>query len=152
MNRFRGNVLGMLSLLIIQFVLGMAVNLFITITRNHPGTNSADFFAAVFQSVVWAVSQGPIVLILHAILGLLLFINSIFILISAYRLPSTAVRVLAVLGTLGIIAAGINGASFLSYNQDANSFVMSITFALAAVVYTQILYMMPALAPDAPRV
>jgi len=143
MQRFRGNVLGILSMLIAQFLLGMAVNLFITIAPDHPGSNPSEFFSGAARSVAWAVSQSPVVLILHAVLGILLVINCIVVLIGAFRFPSTALRVLAGLGAAGIIGAAINGASFLNYNHDINSYLMSIGFALAAVVYTQILFITP---------
>jgi hypothetical protein len=148
MQRFRGNLLGILSMLILQFLLGMGVNLFVTITRHHPGANPPEFFGGAVQSVFWAATQGPVVLILHTILGLLLVINSVVILVGAFRLPSTATRVLASFGVLGIVGAGFNGASFLNYNQDVNSYLMSVGFALAAVVYTQLLYMLPAPIPS----
>ena len=147
MDRFRRNLLGMLSMLILQFLLGMGVNLFVTLTRHHPGANPPEFFSGAARSVGWALTQGPLLLILHTVLGLLLFINSIVLLVAAFRLPSTAVRVLAGIGALGIVAAGFNGASFLSYNHDVNSYVMSVGFALAAIVYTQLLYMLPASPP-----
>jgi hypothetical protein len=143
MQRFRVNLLGILSLLIVQFLLGMGVDLSIRITRHHPGANASDFFGGAVQSVFWAVTQGPILLVLHAILGLLLALNSIVVLVEAFRLPSTAIRVLAGLGVFGIIAAGFNGASFLIYDHNVNSFFMSVGFALAVVVYTQLLYMLP---------
>lgn len=131
----------MLSGLIIQFLLGMGVNLFVTIATNHPGANPSNFFSGTGQSVGWSLSQAPVVLIFHSILGILLLINSIVILVRAFQFSSTAIRVLAALGAFGIIGAAINGASFLSYNHDANSYIMSVGFALAAVVYTQILFM-----------
>lgn len=144
MQRFRATLLGILSMLIIQFLLGMGVNLFVTITRHHPGANPPEYFSGSLQSVFWALTQGPILLILHVILGLLLFITSVAVLVRAFRLPGLAPRILAGLGTVGIIGAGFNGASFLNYNEDFSSYLMSIGFALAAVVYTQLLYMLPA--------
>jgi hypothetical protein len=150
MQRFRGNVLGILTMLIVQFLLGMGVNLFITIAPNHPGANPSDFFSGAARSVAWSLSQGPVTLIFHSILGLLLVINSIVVLIRAFQFQSTAIRVLAVLGAVGIIGAAINGASFLNYNHDANSYLMSVGFALAAVVYTQIDFMTPS-AAEAPE-
>lgn len=77
------------SMLIAQFLLGIGVNLFITLTRQHPGANPQDFFGGVMQSIFWAATQAPVVVIAHTILGLLLAINSIVILVAALRLPST---------------------------------------------------------------
>lgn len=143
MQQLRGRTLGILSMLIIQFLLGMAVNLFITLTRHHPGANPPEYFSGSVQSVFWALTQGPILLILHVILGLLLFITSIVLVVQSFRLPGAALRVLAILGFVGILGAGFNGASFLNYNQNFSSYLMSVGFALAAVVYTQILFILP---------
>jgi len=44
----------------------------------------------------------------------------------------------AVLGALFILGAGFNGASFLNYNKDANSYVMALLFA-AVLCYIIIL-------------
>lgn len=147
MQKFRGSVLGMLSMLIAQFLLGMAVNLFVTITRDHPGANAHEFFGGAVRSIFWASTQGPLVLILHAILGILLAINSVVVLIQSFRLSSTSTRVFAALGVVGIIAAGFNGASFLNYNHNVNSYLMSVGFALAAAAYTQLLFVLPPVAP-----
>ena len=117
-QRFRTSLLGMLSLLLFQFLLGMAVNLFVTITRHHPGANAGEFFGGAAQSVFWASTQGPIVLILHAVLGVLLMINSVVILVKSLRLGLRSAPVWAIIGAIGIVAAGFNGASFLSYDHD----------------------------------
>jgi hypothetical protein len=41
-----------------------------------------------------------------------------------------------VLGFIGILAAGFNGASFLNYGQDFSSLLMAVGFLLAAISYT----------------
>jgi hypothetical protein len=144
MQRFRGSVLGMLTMLIVQFVLGMAANLFVSITRQHPGANPGNFFEGAAQSVFWAATQSPVVLLLHAILGLLILLNGIVIAVRAFQLTDASVRLFALLGLVGVLAAGFNGAAFLEFNQDVNSFIMSIGFAVAAAFYTQILFVLPA--------
>ncbi len=134
MQRFRGSVFGIVVLLIAQFLLGMAANLFVTVTRHHPGANASNFFGGSVQSVFWALTQSPAVLILHAILGILLFLNAIVILVRSFQLDSRFIRTAAILGFLGIIVAGFNGAAFLDYNHDINSYIMAIGFALAGVL------------------
>jgi hypothetical protein len=150
MRRFRGNLLGILTALIIQFLLGMGVNLFVTITRHHPGANAGEFFGGTVQSVFWAATQGPLVLLLHAIVGLLIVVNSIGVLVNAIRLRSNSLIVPALVGLIGVAVAGFNGASFLIYNHDVNSFLMAVGFSIAAVAYTWLLYISPAPATAAP--
>ena len=56
----------------------------------------------------------------------------------------------AVLGALFILGAGFNGASFLNYNQDANSYVMALLFAAAVLCYIIILALPGRTEPQAP--
>lgn len=59
-------------LLLVQFLFGMAVNLFVKIPDDHPGTNPTEYFSGVAQSVTWATSNGGLWLASHAGTGLLL--------------------------------------------------------------------------------
>jgi hypothetical protein len=43
-EQMRNQFLGTLVFLIVQFLLGMAVNLFVTIPTNHPGANPPEYF------------------------------------------------------------------------------------------------------------
>jgi hypothetical protein len=52
-------------LLLVQFGIGMRVNLSVSIPQNHPGVGAANFFSGVFDSVRWAILHGPIVLAVH---------------------------------------------------------------------------------------
>jgi len=51
--------LAILILLALQFLLGMVVNLFVTIPKHHPGSNPPEYFGGVVRSVDWAILQGP---------------------------------------------------------------------------------------------
>ncbi|HUZ90190.1 MAG TPA: hypothetical protein VMU49_10250 [Candidatus Acidoferrales bacterium] len=55
----RGMALAILILLALQFLLGMVVNLFVTIPKHHPGSNPPEYFGGVVRSVDWAILQGP---------------------------------------------------------------------------------------------
>src|SRR5450631_2421719 len=83
--RLRGLTVVILFILAVQFLLGMAVNLFVTIPTNHPGANPPEYFSGVFSSVAWAVtsSSSPLWLLLHASMGLVLAVLTIALLISA---------------------------------------------------------------------
>jgi hypothetical protein len=128
--------LGTLIFLIIQFLLGMAVNLFVTIPTNHPGANPPEYFGGVVQSVTWAILHGHILLIVHASLGLLLVLNAIGLLIISIRARAKDLIWVTSFGLFGVLAAGFNGGSFLNYNQDFSSMFMAIFFAVAVVSYS----------------
>jgi hypothetical protein len=126
-----------LVLLIAQFVLGMITNLFVTIPTHHPGAKDSNFFAGVGHVLVWAVSSGPsrTALAIHAVLGVLLFLDSISLVVLAAKARVRSLVVAAALGLVFVLGAGFNGASFLEYNENANSLIMALLFALATSTY-----------------
>jgi hypothetical protein len=134
-EQLRNQFLGTLVFLIVQFLLGMAVNLFVTIPTNHPGANPPEYFGGVVQSVTWAILHGHILLILHASLGLLLVLNAIGLLAASIRERSKDLIWVSSLGLFGVLAAGFNGGSFLNYNQDFSSMIMASFFAWAVIAY-----------------
>jgi hypothetical protein len=134
-EQLRNQFLGTLVFLIVQFLLGMAVNLFVTIPTNHPGANPPEYFSGVVQSVTWAILHGHILLILHASLGLLLVVNAIGLLAASIRERSKDLIWVSSLGLFGVLAAGFNGGSFLNYNQDFSSMIMASFFAWAVIAY-----------------
>jgi hypothetical protein len=131
----RNQFLGTLVFLIVQFLLGMAVNLFVTIPTNHPGANPPEYFSGVVQSVTWAILHGHILLILHASLGLLLVLNAIGLLLASIRDRARDLIWVTALGLFGVLAAGFNGGSFLNYHQDFSSMIMATFFAWAVIAY-----------------
>ena len=131
----RDQFLGTLIFLMIQFLLGMAVNLFVTIPTNHSGANPPEYFGGVVQSVTWAILHGHVLLILHASLGLLLVLNALGLLVVAIRTRERDLITIAAFGLFGVLGAGFNGGSFLNYNQDFSSMIMASFFAWAVVAY-----------------
>jgi hypothetical protein len=143
-RELRNGYLGALIALVIQFVLGMGTNLFVTIPTNHPGANPPEYFSGVFQSVTWAILHGPILLVLHAAFGLLLVLFGFRLLMVAIRSRHRPTIVTAVIGALAILGAGFNGGSYLNYHQDFSSMLMASFFAIAVVAYAVGLWAMPA--------
>jgi hypothetical protein len=134
-EQMRNQFLGTLVFLIIQFLLGMAVNLFVTIPTSHPGANPPEYFGGVVQSVTWAILHGHVLLIIHASLGLLLVANALGLLVAATRIRARDLIWVTSLGLFGVLAAGFNGGSFLNYNQDFSSMLMATFFAWAVIAY-----------------
>jgi heme A synthase len=137
----RGWAFGLLIALLVQFGLGMYVNLFPYIPLNHPGHGAKNFFAGSYHSVAWAETspRAPLILAFHAGLGLLLVLGSLWLAVLAIRGRRAGFVWAAVLGALCILGAGFNGASFLDYNEDANSYVMALLFAIAVLCYIVLL-------------
>jgi hypothetical protein len=136
--RLRGLTAVTLFILAVQFLLGMEVNLFVTIPTNHPGANPPEYFSGVFNSVAWAVtsSSSPFWLLLHASMGLVLAVLTIALLISAIVSRKGSWIAIAIVGLIGVVGAGFNGGSFLNYNEDISSMLMSLGFILAIMTYS----------------
>jgi heme A synthase len=137
----RGWAFGLLLALLVQFGIGMFVNLFANIPLHHPGYGAKNFFAGSYHSVAWAETSAhaPLILAFHAGLGLLLVLGSLWLAVLAIRGRRAGIVWAAVLGALCIILAGFNGASFLNSNRDASSYGMALLFAVAVLCYAVIL-------------
>jgi hypothetical protein len=114
----RGNCMGAAVLLIVQFGLGVAVNLYITLPEHK------SFWATVFGSAALAG---------HAIVALLLLGASIAALVRAIR--SRRAIVLTSAGLAAILAAAIAGASFVGNQSNGASLGMALATAVAMFCY-----------------
>lgn len=137
--------------LLIQFLLGMGVNLFVKIPADHPGANPSGYFSGLVQSVGWAVSQGPLLLAAHAGFGLLLVLASASLIVQGAMTARPGLMVATVVGFLGTLGAGFNGGSFLNYNADISSMLMAAGFALASAGYSMALFLVMRRAPAPAR-
>jgi hypothetical protein len=137
-------MVGMIFGLLVQFLLGMAVNLFVNIPTNHPGANPPEYFSGVAQSVTWAILQGPLLLVLHAVLGLVLLAGAVLTFVRGVRTGPRSLAIATGVSALAVLVAGLNGGSFLNYNEDFSSMIMASFFAIAVVSYAVGLYVAPA--------
>jgi hypothetical protein len=131
-ERIRGMAFGAIVAILVEAGLGMGTNLYASITRHHPGAHPGNYFAGGYDSVVWAIGNGPGELAAHAALGLALVLMTVGLVVRGIRLPGRTVGVWAVLGLLFVLGAGANGASFLNYNENISSLLMAL-FAFSAV-------------------
>ncbi len=134
-RRYRVLLAAILALLGLQFLLGMLANLFVTVPDAHPGRNAPEYFSGVAQGVIWALGNAVAALRLHVIVGLLLLLAALWLLALAIAARRRSWIIVAVLGLVGIMAAGFNGASFMNYGHDFSSLLMSLGFLLAAAAY-----------------
>jgi hypothetical protein len=114
----RGNCMGAAVLLIVQFGLGMGVNLYVTLPAHK------SFLSTVFGSAVLAV---------HAIVALVLLGAAIGALVRAIR-ARRAVAFTSV-GLAAIIAAAIAGAAFAGNQANGASLAMALATAVAMFCY-----------------
>jgi len=126
LGRMRGASLGAMVMLIIQYALGMGVNIYVT-----PGKGG---FSEAFKS-------GP-ALALHAILGLLLIVAAIGLLVRAITARHGAVIAASAVGLVAIAGAAMSGVSFLKDGADGSSMAMAMATAVALLCYTICLYVL----------
>src|SRR5215469_4309869 len=135
MNRRLAVSITTLVLLLVQFLLGMAVNLGVVLPAHHPGAAASSYFAGVASGLGWVISSGPAWVAAHSAFGLALGVAALAAIALTWRTGSRTERTMSVLGLLFIIGAGFNGASFLNYGHAASSFMMAALWALATACY-----------------
>jgi len=114
----RGNCMGAAVLLIVQFGLGMGLNLYVTLPSGK------SFFATVFSSAVLAV---------HAIVALALLGAAISALVRAIRARRAVAFTSAGLAAI-LVAAGA-GVSFAGHQGNGASLTMALATAAAMFCY-----------------
>jgi hypothetical protein len=123
LTRLLGASIGLVAMLVIQFILGMIYNLYGTAPTPKKSIG-------LFSSPVMA---------LHVILGLLLFVAAVFHLIRAIGTRRALVIWLSAIGLVSIIGAGFAGLGFAGSGAASASLGMSLAFALALGCYVALL-------------
>ncbi|AKA48520.1 hypothetical protein IX51_04725 [uncultured archaeon] len=123
----RSNLISMLimiqfTLLIVEFLVGMYLNLF-------PQINFPLSMGSGFSSVM--LSLAP-----HMAIGILLFVIGLVIVIISVRGKDQRIRTSSILALLFIILAGVAGYMFaFQSGSDLMSFSMATGFVLALIIY-----------------
>jgi hypothetical protein len=125
--------LGMLAGLLIQYGLGMIVNLYVSVpARDHGG--------GVLTAVGRALSGGPAALTVHAALGLLLIAGAVNLVVRAAILRLRPVMWLSTVSLLAIAGAAASGAAFVSSAADGASLAMALLTGVALFCYAANLF------------
>jgi hypothetical protein len=119
--------LAIVIVLIVQFGLGVGVNLYVTLPdAGHPG--HASWFG-----------NGPL-LAFHAALGLFLILAAIFVLVRAIMARKRTLVVTSAAGLVAILLAAFFGSGFTDKLTNGYSLGMAIAFAVALACYAIGLY------------
>ena len=119
----RGNCMGAAVLLIIQFALGTAVNLYVTLPDHKA------FFSTVFGSALLAA---------HVIVTLILLSAATTALVRAIRARRLIVP--TAVGLAAVLSAATAGASFASSQNNGASLAMALAAAAAMFCYLAAVY------------
>jgi hypothetical protein len=117
-----------LVLLVVQFGVGIGVNLYVSL----PAGSS--------RSAGQAFSNGA-ALALHVVLGLLLIVSAIGLLVQAIMARYWPVIVAAALGLVGLVVAAGQGFSFVHDSTNAASMGMAGAGCVALLCYAAVLYL-----------
>ncbi len=138
--RLRGTSFGMLVLLIVQFALGIVVNLYVSVPASDQG--------GLLRAIGKALSNPPAALASHAGLGLLIVLAAIGLLVRAVIARHALTIAASVIGLLAIIGAAFNGARFVADGGPSNaSLAMALSAAVAMLCYAVILFVLPGTGP-----
>ena len=121
--RLRGSSIGLVAMLVIQFILGMIYNLYGTAPTSK---KSIELFSS------------PLIA-LHVVLGILLFLAAVAHLVRAIGARHRPSVWLSAVGLVSIIGAGFAGLGFTGSGAAGASLGMSLAFALALVCYIALL-------------
>jgi len=139
----RANSFAATVMLLIEFGLGMGVNLF-------AGLPASDRGKGFFAAFAGAVASGPVVLSVHALVGTLLLVTASVAVVRAARTGRWPLLVWAALGLLAIITAWVSGTRFVGGSDSGTSLAMALATAVALLCYATILLLYPADGPRAP--
>ena len=129
-----------LTLVVAQYVIGMYVNLYATIPQADHG-----------HGLGTVISNGPVMLSIHAVLGLLLGLGALSVLVRAVRSRRPAVIAWSATGLLALVLAAAAGAGFTSTGDRAGSMAMAVLTGVALLCYAANIYLVrPPATPATP--
>jgi hypothetical protein len=116
--------LAALIMLVVQYGLGIILNLYIPVPIS-------DAHAGLTQEI----ANGPVMLTLHALLGLALIGAALVLLVRAVRIEDQVMAVLATAGLTAIGGAFASGEIFVRNGQSGASLAMALLTGVALLCY-----------------
>src|ERR1700739_1248215 len=113
----RMNSLSAVVMLLIEYGLGIWVNLYAQIPASDQGKGTFAAFGA-------AVADGPVALAVHAVLGTLLLVTAMALVVRAVLARKAAAIVIGAIAFLAVVAAWASGARFVGTAANGASFGM----------------------------
>ncbi len=130
--KLRRQAEGLSAGLMLQFVLGIAANLFVTIPANHPGSQGSSYATRSVDSLNWILSgKSGWQLTFHVYLGLLLIVGTGILLVQSIQLHNIYWLKISSISLLGSIGAFFNGLGFVDFNKNISSFLMALCWVIA---------------------
>lgn len=129
--RLRRGSLAVLVLIVIEFGIGMYVNLYVAVPKaDHGG------------GVGGVLSNGPATLSIHVVIGLLLGLGALGVLVQAVMSRQLGAVIASALGVFALVSADATGASFTTGGgHPADSMGMAVLTGVALLCYATNLYL-----------
>ncbi len=128
-------------LLILQFLLGMIVNLFATLPFDQIDVTSGSFVEKTGLAIGYARTSDILALQLHWLNACLLILSSIALIILGMIAKKKRVWILALLLSVIFSVASVSGGAFIAYaGSNYYSFSMATAFLIAAILAVCLLF------------
>jgi len=114
--------------LVVQYALGMYVNLFVSFPDNFN------------EGQLWEFAWSQPLLAAHIVLAILILVGAIVLCVRVWRAGVRAWVWPSLIGLLGVLLAGTGGAQFIPSQIDGYSYMMSLGFLIAFAAYCWGLY------------
>ena len=129
--RTRRGSLAVLALIVAEYLIGMYVNLYATVPRADHGHGLGS-----------AIGNGPAMLSIHAVLGLLLGLGAVAVLVQAAVSRHRGAIAFSAVGLFALAFASVIGAGFTSSGSTADSMGMSVLTGVGLLCYAANLYLL----------
>ena len=129
----RANALAAIVMLILEYALGIWMNLDGRVPDANHGTN-------LWGAFIGAITRGPVALTLHALLGTLLVVTAIGLAVRSIRARRSLWVALAGTGLLAVVIAWLAGDRFVSTGDNEPSLFMALTTAVALLCYVLVMF------------
>ena len=128
----RANSFAAVVILLIEYGLGIWINLYGHLPASDHGANIPTGFAR-------AIANGPVGLSIHALLGVVLIVSAVTALVRSVLIHRPALIAVTVLGLVAIVVGASSGATFVGKGDNASSMTMAIAAGVAIGAYTLVL-------------
>ncbi|HEX5291011.1 MAG TPA: hypothetical protein VFX25_19290 [Streptosporangiaceae bacterium] len=145
-SALRKNSAGICVMLLVQYGLGMGVNLYARVP-------AADRGAGLAASLGRVLTSQPAILAVHAAVGLLMLVAGVTVLTRAVLTRHALAIAASAAGLAGIVAAAVTGDAFVSSGGAGASMAMAVLTGVALLCYlaTLLLAGPPATTRERPR-
>jgi hypothetical protein len=124
----RANSFAAVVILVVEYGLGMWVNLYGQLPASDQGASIATGFAR-------SIYKGPVGLSVHALLGVVLIISALTAVVRAVLVRRPALIGVTAVGLVAVVAAAFSGASFVGDGSNGSSMGMAVAAGAAIAAY-----------------